>query len=85
MHFRKLFCTLVAALVPLMTMASAPAHAQQYEQNRNYGPVINGFNVEEVPRLTPGVELHFDLYGSPGGTATLRIDGATRNVHMTEV
>ena len=85
MRFRKFFYTLVAALVPLMTMASAPAHAQQYEQNRNYGPVINGFNVEEVQRLRPGVELHFDLYGSPGGTATLRIDGATRNVHMTEV
>jgi outer membrane lipoprotein SlyB len=47
--------------------------------------VINGFNVEEVRRLNPGVELHFDLYGSPGGMATLRIDGATRNLNLTEV
>lgn len=89
MRLRTLSCTLVAALLSLTTMVSAPAQAQQqYEQHpqsRAYGPVINGFNVEEVGRLAPGVELHFDLYGSPGGTATLRIDGATRNAHMTEV
>jgi len=37
-----------------------------------------------VRRLEPGTELNFDLYGSPGGNATVRIDGATRNLHMTE-
>lgn len=89
MHVRNLFCTLVtafASLVPLL--GSGPVHAQQYgqpQERRAYGPVINGFNVEEVKRLAPGVELHFDLYGSPGGAATLRIDGATRNLYLTEV
>jgi outer membrane lipoprotein SlyB len=65
------------ALVPLcsMMLAVAPAHAQE----------ITGFNVDEVRRLAPGVELNFDVYGTPGGAATLRINGATRNVHMTEV
>jgi outer membrane lipoprotein SlyB len=74
------------ALVPLcsVTLAADPALAQQVERDYN-GPVIRGFNVDEVRRLEPGVELNFDLYGTPGGQATLRIDGATRNVHLTEV
>ncbi|QOY93429.1 glycine zipper 2TM domain-containing protein [Massilia sp. UMI-21] len=91
MQFSKLLQAAFAAVIA-MTMAVGPvltgaaaAHAQQYQNNRAYGPVINGFNVEEVRRLTPGVELHFDMYGSPGGSATLRIDGATRNLHLTEV
>lgn len=65
----------MVALVPLCSLTVAPAQAQE----------ISGFNVDEVRRLAPGVELNFDLYGTPGGTATLRINGATRNVHMTEV
>lgn len=87
MVFRMLLQAGFAALIalgPVLT-GSAVVQAQQYQTNRAYGPVINGFNVEEVRRLDPGVELHFDLYGSPGGIATLRIDGATRNVHLTEV
>ena len=87
MVFRKLLQAAFAAVIGLgpVVTGSIAAHAQQYQTNRAYGPVINGFNVEEVRRLTPGVELHFDLYGSPGGIATLRIDGATRNLNLTEV
>jgi len=87
MYVRKfLHAAFVPVFVAMLALATAlvatvPAQAQ----GRNYAPVINGFNVEEVRRLTPGVELHFDLYGSPGGVATLRIDGATRNLIMTEV
>ncbi|WP_307729669.1 glycine zipper 2TM domain-containing protein [Massilia sp. CFBP 13721] len=85
MKLRHTLSTTLVALLPLcsMTLAPAAAHAQQYERDSR-GPSIRGFNVEEVRRLAPGVELHFDLYGTPGGNATLRIDGATRNVHMTE-
>lgn len=76
----------LSALLPLCTLALAPApvHAQQYARDNLPAPSIRGFNVNEVRRLAPGVELHFDLYGTPGGNATLRIDGATRNVYMTE-
>jgi outer membrane lipoprotein SlyB len=86
MKLRHTLCATVTALLPLCSLTLAPtvAHAQQYERDSRSGPVIRGFNVEEVRRLTPGVELHFDLYGTPGGNAVLRIDGATRNVHMTE-
>ncbi len=91
MDFRKLLQAVSAAAfvafgaIGPVVLGGAVAHAQQYQNNRVYGPAINGFNVEEVRRLTPGVELHFDLYGSPGGIATLRIDGATRNLNLTEV
>jgi outer membrane lipoprotein SlyB len=86
MNARKIIFAAMAALVPLcsVTLAADPALAQQYERDYNV-PVIRGFNVDEVRRLTPGVELNFDLYGTPGGQATLRIDGATRNLHLTEV
>jgi outer membrane lipoprotein SlyB len=46
--------------------------------------VIRGFNVDEVRRLAPGVELNFDVYGTPGGRAFLQIDGANRNLQLTE-
>jgi outer membrane lipoprotein SlyB len=75
------------ALLPLctMTLAAAPVHAQQYAREAAGVPAISGFNVDEVRRLEPGVELNFDLWGTPGGMATLRIGGATRNLHLTEV
>lgn len=86
MKLRHTLCATLTALLPLCTLTLAPtvAHAQQYERGNLPAPSIRGFNVNEVRRLAPGVELHFDLYGTPGGNATLRIDGATRNVHMTE-
>ncbi|KQQ96564.1 glycine zipper 2TM domain-containing protein [Massilia sp. Leaf139] len=86
MKLRATLSTTLIALLPLcsLTLAPAAAQAQQYARENGGSPIIRGFNVEEVRRLAPGVELHFDLYGTPGGTATLRIDGATRNVHMTE-
>jgi outer membrane lipoprotein SlyB len=83
--------TLAAALFAALPLASitlsAPAQAQpqpEYRREAPRGPVIRGFNVDEVRRLEPGVELNFDLYGSPGGSATIRIDGATRNLTLSE-
>jgi outer membrane lipoprotein SlyB len=86
MKVRQYLCTAMVAMVPLcsMTLALAPAQAQPYARDSNAGPQIRGFNVDEVRRIVPGVELNFDVYGTPGGSATLRIDGATRNLQMTE-
>jgi outer membrane lipoprotein SlyB len=79
-------CATLMALVPLfsMTLAAGPVQAQQSSYEHSRGPMIRGFNVDEVRRLVPGAELNFDLYGTPGGMATLRINGATRNLHLTE-
>ena len=73
----------MSALMPLALIANQ-AQAQQY--SRSHGtPRIEGFNVDEVRRLSPGVELNFTLYGTPGGQATLSIAGATRNLNLNEV
>lgn len=88
MKVRMLMCTLAAALAPAsgLLLAAAPAQAQAAAQAGGaMTPAISGFNVEEVARLEQGVELHFTLYGAPGGQVTMTIDGATRGVQLTEV
>lgn len=87
MKTRILMCSLVAALAPagVMLAASSTALAQTAPLSRTVTPVINGFNVEDVARLEQGAELHFNLYGTQGGTVTINIDGANRRVQLTEV
>jgi outer membrane lipoprotein SlyB len=82
---RQTLAAAVVAALPLFT-ATVPlsAQAQEHPRVRAMEPRIEGFNVNEVRRLEPGAELNFDLYGTPGGSATVRIDGATRNLRMTE-
>jgi outer membrane lipoprotein SlyB len=79
----------IVAISALMPMALLPiqASAQQYNNNNsaNATPHIDGFSVDEVRRLIPGTELKFAIYGTPGGLATLRIAGTTRNLPLFEV
>jgi len=82
---RQTLATAVVAALPLLSVAvPAPALAQDHPRASSLGPRIEGFNVDEVRRLDSGTELNFDMHGTRGGTASLRIDGATRNLHMTE-
>lgn len=78
----------VIAIASLMPLALLPnmAHAQQYNSTTmsQATPRIEGFYVDEVRRLSPGAELNFDIYGTPGGLATLHIAGATRNLTLVE-
>jgi outer membrane lipoprotein SlyB len=73
------------ALLPLLSLGlmTTKANAQQYNSN-SVTPRIHGFNVDEVSHLTAGTELNFSIYGTPGATATLRIDGAQRNLILSE-
>lgn len=73
------------ALLPLLSLGlvTGKANAQQYSSNAA-APRIHGFNVDEVRRLTAGTELNFSIYGTPGGTATLHIVGAQRNLNLYE-
>lgn len=73
------------ALLPLLSLGlvTGKANAQQYTSNAA-APRIHGFNVDEVRRLTAGTDLNFSIYGTPGGTATLHIDGAQRNLNLHE-
>lgn len=86
MNMSQKFLAGTVALSTLLPLAllSDQAHAQQYNASQT-APRIDGFNVDEVRRLAPGAELNFDMYGTPGGLATLRIAGATRNLTLIEV
>src|SRR5437870_6747149 len=48
-------------------------------------PRVDGFDVEQVPQLTPGTSLLFSLYGTPGASATLQIAGLPEPLAMQEV
>lgn len=83
---QKLLAGLMA-VIPLffITLSAAPAQAQQYATTTVVqAPRIRGFEVDEVRRLRPGVDLDFTLYGTPGGRASLAIKGARRNLALTE-
>lgn len=82
---QKLFAFMIA-IAGTMPLALLPSQANAQQYNRSQpAPRIEGFNVDEVSRLSPGTELNFSLYGTPGGQATLRIAGTTRNLILNEV
>jgi outer membrane lipoprotein SlyB len=77
MKFRLKSAALMLAVCA--TLSVSVAQAQQ-----NQAPRIDGFSVDEVRRLDPGVELNFLMYGTPGGRAVLRIAGSQRDILLTE-
>lgn len=82
---RTLAAAVVAALPLLSVTVTTTAQAQDdHPRAQRLAPHIKGFSVDPVSVLEPGTELNFEVYGTPGGYATLRIDGATRNLNMTE-
>jgi outer membrane lipoprotein SlyB len=82
---RHTLAAAVVAALPLFTASMPlPAQAQEHPRARVMEPRIEGFNVNELRRIEPGAELNFEVFGTPGGNANVRIDGATRNLHLTE-
>lgn len=76
--------------VLLLSISSVHASATSQNPVPNYAnrkiePQIQAFYVDEVRRIAPGVELNFSVYGTPGGQASLRIAGATRNLNLIEI
>lgn len=63
----------------MLLCAAASAEARPPED-----PRVDRFDVEEVDRLDAGTPLHFSLYGTPGATATLRIEGAGQTLALQE-
>lgn len=48
-------------------------------------PRISALGVVPVAHLSPGAKLRFELRGTPGAEASLRIDGARRVLGLAEV
>ncbi len=82
---RSMLRAMLAVLMALLALPQAFAQSGQYARDVLNTPVIRGFNVEEVRQLGPGTQLNFELYGTPGGIATLYIDGGNRNLRLSEV
>lgn len=51
----------------------------------NAAPRVDGFDVERVLQLSPGVQLNFTVFGTPGGDTELQIDGARSRLMLAEV
>ena len=66
-------------------VAGAPARWWGGAASASAVPNIDRFDVDPPNRLAPGSELFFTLSGSPGGTATVRIDGVRGKVALDEV
>jgi outer membrane lipoprotein SlyB len=71
----------LASFLPL-TLPSALAQAQQ---SQNAPPRIDGFDVQPTANPVAGNELVFTLYGTPAGTASVRIGGATGSLILEEI
>lgn len=86
MKFARKYVLSCAALLPFaaITMGNNVAYAQAHHSSVA-APHIDGFNVDEVATLSPGTDLNFTVFGTPGGTATLRLRGARRNLTLSEV
>ena len=54
-------------------------------QQRYVSPVISGFDVKQVERLSPGSEMVFTLYGTPGADARINIEGINSQYLLPEV
>ena len=76
----------LAGLLVLLPLAFCAATASaQSSAVPFFTPHIDGFDVEPATRLSAGHVLLFTLYGSPGGTATIRINSAMNRFVLDEV
>ena len=73
----------MAVFLPLV-FPSGSARAQQ-SASPIAAPVIDRFDVDPPNRLAPGEALIFRLTGSPGGSASVRIDGVGSKIALNEV
>jgi hypothetical protein len=86
---RRLHSAIAGALISL-SFAGAPSAAlaqdgRSQSEAQWRSPRITGFDVEQVAQLSPGTDLAFTVYGTPGMRGRLQIDGATRAALLDEV
>ena len=65
-------------------IAGAPARWSDGTVSASTAPRIDRFEVDPPDRLAPGAELYFTLAGSPGGSASVRIDGINGKTSLEE-
>lgn len=74
--------TLCASTLP---MGHAVAQTSYASARVPAMPRVTAFDVKTVGQVESGTELDFTVWGTPGSAAVLHIDGAQRNLPLTEV
>ena len=65
-------------------LAGAPWRSQAGSAPSGLAPRIERFTVSPINRIEPGSELLFSLAGTPGGKASVRLDGMQGKVFLEE-
>ena len=65
-------------------LAGAPWRSQSGSVPSGLAPRIERFSVAPISRLEPGAELLFTLAGTPGGKASVRVNGIQGKVFLDE-
>ena len=76
---------LAASAAPVVAQPAAVPQPPPAPQPAAPLPVIERFGVTPIAKIEPGTELRFNAIGTPGGRASLTIDGIVRDVAMSEV
>jgi outer membrane lipoprotein SlyB len=81
MNLGKSAIKMLFALLSVGQLAFIPqmGNAQTYA-----APAITGFDVQQVQRLSPGTEMIFTLYGTPGADARISIQGIKNQYLLPE-
>jgi outer membrane lipoprotein SlyB len=82
-HIRLTALKMLFAVLAFGQLAFIPQTA--LAQQRYAAPTISGFDVKQVERLSPGSEMVFTLYGTPGADARINIDGINGQYLLPEV
>lgn len=86
----KPWTSLSATALACALLATSPLWPQAAEAQRTTraasAPLrVTGFDVDQVDRLEPGAELNFTVWGTPGATVLVQIDGSRRTVRLDEI
>ena len=82
-HIRLNALKILFAVLAFGQLAFIPQTA--LAQQRFASPTISGFDVKQVERLSPGSEMVFTLYGTPGADARINIEGINGQYLLPEV
>jgi outer membrane lipoprotein SlyB len=80
-----LSATVMACLLAAVPPFLADAASAQGSRQTAAAPLrVTGFDVEQVDRMEPGVDLNFTVWGTAGATVLVQIDGGRRTVQLAE-
>jgi outer membrane lipoprotein SlyB len=81
---RFLVAAVAAALIGVGSAGAAYGQSGSLREREPMRVQVEGVDVEQVARLSAGVPLNFSVYGTPGASARVRIDGVSSLIELPE-